>query len=201
MSHSVFPPVAILLGFSGAGKSTLKRQFEEDEVRRRLDIRDTDVLIGRSHGGHVFGLFLDEVSGRDRNRALCEIKRVESEFLRDFYPERPTLIVAGPGVVIRRPEWNDFRIRIKPRGFYLVMDPVGILETLNRRYSDEAKRVGQHPSFRSWNDGATTENKPKTQRWERVGYEKALEKIEGLMEQNVREYEAASDPNDRFLGG
>ena len=180
---------------------TLKREFEADELRRRLDIRDTDVLIGRNHGGHVFGLFLDEVSGSDRSRALSEIERVESEFLRDFYPERPTLIVAGPGVVIRRPEWNDFRNRIKPRCFYLVMDAVGVLEALNRRYADEAKLVGQEPSFQSWNQDATSKYNPKTQRWERIGYEKAIKNITKRMEQNVREYEAASKPADRSLGG
>lgn len=200
MSPTNVPPVAILLGFSGAGKSTLKRQFEDDEVRRRLDIRDTDVLIGRNHGGHVFGLFLDEVSGRDRNRALNEIARVESEFLRDFFPERPTLVVAGPGIVIR-PEWSDFRNRIKPRGFYLVMDAAGVLEALNRRYADEAKLIGQHRSFQSWNEGVTTEYNPKTQRWERVGYEKALENIRLQMAENALRYEAAAEPGDRFLGG
>ncbi len=109
------------------------------------------------------------------------------------------MIVGGPAIVIR-PEWSEFRNPIKPRGFYLVMDAAGVLEALNRCYADEAKWIGQHPSFQSWNEGVTTEYNARNQRWERVGYEKALENIRRQMANNLPLYEAAAESGDRFLG-
>lgn len=198
---SSIPPVAILLGFSAAGKSTLKREFEGFEKERKLDIRDTDVMIGRDHGLHVYGMFIDLVVGNDRSGALARIECVERDFLRSFVPVKATLIVAGPGVVIRVPEWLRFCARVNPRGFYLVMDEAAVLDGLERRYNKETRIVGQHPSFGSWNQGVTTEYNPTKDRWERIDDVTALANIKTMMRANVPLYEAASCPNDRYVGG
>jgi shikimate kinase len=193
-------PVAILLGFSATGKSTLKHEFEALEAEREMDIRDTDVLIGREHGGHVYGVFLDLVVGNNRVAALNEVEAVERRFLKTFTPTKPTLIVAGPALVIR-PEWTTFLARVKPRGFYLTIDAAGVFDGLKHRYHDEVKRLGQHPSFGSWNEDMTTDYNSATKRWERVDDTTALANIKRNMATNVALYGAASASMDRYVGG
>jgi shikimate kinase len=187
----------VLLGFSTTGKSALSRAFEALQNSGLVFIYDTDKLIGESYGGHIYNAYLQ----LGRARALRAIEKEERRFLSDFTAVKPTLIVAGPNLVLRDPEWKDLIKRASPRCFYLTIKPREVYQGLSHRYVEEHAIVGNDRNFGSWNECATTNFEAHFQRWMLVDEKTALANIKSNMRYQVREYEAASKAEDRIRGG
>lgn len=191
-------PVAILLGFSTTGKSTISRAFESLKIAGALDVYDTDKMIGSAFGGHIYNVYLSLVTGSSTAPAITEIDRRERDFLSAFSPTRPSLIVAGPHLVIR-PGWGPFMSTWRPVGFYLTITANDVYDGLMHRYIEEHAEVGHHPAFGSWNDGVTTQYNSMSSHWELLPAAVARANIPPLMVANVAQYTAAA--TQTFPGG
>ena len=140
-------PVAILIGYSTTGKSTLAKAFAEPARAGTIKVLDTDKLISSDHGGHIYTIFLELVQGSNRDAALKYIEDGERSFLTSFSPLKPTLIVAGPNVVIRTPQWSDFCHRVTPLAFYLQIEAAEVYDGLKHRDEAASIEIGDHPAL------------------------------------------------------
>jgi shikimate kinase len=186
-------PVAVLIGFSTTGKSTVSRAFASLANAGTMDIHDTDKMIGAYHGGHIYNAYLSLVRNDVRKEALDDIDKRETDFFNSFAPVKPTLVVAGPNLVLREPAWENFLKKIKHCCFYLTINPLEVYDGLMHRYVEEHATVGTHRAFGSWNDGMTT--KYEKSRWVLVDKITAIKNIESNMKEQVSLYERASSNN------
>ncbi len=80
----------ILIGFMGAGKSSVGRWLERRTGLARLD---TDEIVSAEFGISIPEIFSKHGEGRFRD--------AETEALRNFAPEKSSIIVTGGGIVLR----------------------------------------------------------------------------------------------------
>jgi shikimate kinase len=148
----------VLLGFSTTGKSSILRDFKE-QYEEEIDTIDTDSLISQDYGGHIYGIFLALVNGADRGQAIAYIEKREREILNGIRPsQKPQLIAAGPGLVIREPAWSDFCDRVKPICFHLEKTAEEVYAGLRQRRTNQLNNpdiIGKDAAG-SWDDDVTT---------------------------------------------
>jgi shikimate kinase len=185
----------VLLGFSTAGKSTILSDFETKYPQ--LQTIDTDQRIARDHRGHIYQVYLDLVSGSDRQPALDYIDEKERVILKSIQVSAgPRLIAAGPFLPLRNPEWDDFLGRVHPLCLHLDLDPSDVYDGLISRRCEHLKdqAIVNHPAAGSWDEGVTTEYQHG--KWVDVPREKALENISKLMQGPFSVYKKYSGGRD-----
>jgi shikimate kinase len=131
----------VLLGFSTTGKSSFLRHFRETH-REALDTLDSDELIPREDGGHIYNVYLRFRDGQNTGPSIQAIEGRERECLRTAGPgTKPLLMASGPFLPIREPEWSTFVQRIRPVFFYLQKDPEDVLDGLLHRRARQLQDV------------------------------------------------------------
>ena len=190
----------VLVGFSCAGKTTVGKAVK---ARWGVEVRESDVTIaspesqGEPHPGdpHVYKVFF----AHGRERALELIEQREREFLRELKPSSAAqLVVTGPAVPSRIPDWEDMIARVRPEFVYLELTPDEALGGLFERRATHAAipDVARHPLFGSWDEGVTTYHVDGA--WRAYTPAEALVNVTEAMRQLRVMYEAATPAANRF---
>jgi shikimate kinase len=179
--------IVVLLGYSTSGKSTIgdavRQACEKDG--RAITVRDSDDEIGADHGGHIVDIYLS----RDHAVAVKLIEQAGREFLEELQDGGPMLVVTGPNLPLREPEWSEFLARVKPICYYLVITNSRCYSWLADRQGKLGKQHGTKPRFGSWNFGSLCDYDAQTRRYVDVNPEEARGRLKDLMRENVARYE------------
>ncbi len=110
----------VLIGMMGAGKSSVGRWLQR---RAGLDLFDLDKTVAKR-----FGLTIPEIFEKFGEEKFRE---AETEALRAFTPEKPTIVVTGGGTILR----NENVDLLKRLGFiiWLQADEGTLFERASRR--------------------------------------------------------------------
>lgn len=184
----------VIIGYSASGKSTIG-----DEVRKRwrktngnlLEYRDSDAEIGAKFDGHIYNAYLKE----DYDVALELIEHREREFLDSLgLTQTPRLVVPGPNVPLRLPEWRRFLDRVEPVVYHFTVTPEMCRLRLAGREEKIARNHGSSPRFGSWNNGSLRDWSEEEGRYVPVPEIREVNRrLESLMADNLRAYEAVAD--------
>jgi shikimate kinase len=180
-----------LIGFSCSGKSTLgKRVVNALKVSKSgpLIHRDSDEEIGQPFGG-IAELYMR--LGYDA--AIDYITEQERVFLRSLqYSSVPQLVVFGPNVVLRDPEWKEFLDRVKPTIVYLTVSLPVCYNRLRKRDDSAMIKYAGQPNAGCWNRGVFREPGREFPEVE------AKEHLKANMRTQIERYEAVSEPARTF---
>jgi len=148
-SHS---KTVALVGFSCSGKSTLGKRilnaFKQSALGP-LIYCDSDDEIGEPFGG-IAELYMN--LGYDA--ALKYVGEKERAFLNALQPSgAPRLVVPGPNVVLRDPEWQGFLRRVQPIIYYLTISLGECYRRLRRRDTAAMKKYAGKANAGCWNRG------------------------------------------------
>jgi shikimate kinase len=126
----------VLIGMMGAGKSSVGRSLQH---HAGLDLFDLDKTVAKS-----FNLTIPEIFEKFGEEKFRE---AETAALREFAPERPTIVVTGGGTILR----NENVDLLKRLGFivWLQADEGTLFERASRR--------GNRPLLRTENPRARME--------------------------------------------
>jgi len=178
----------VLVGFSTTGKSTILREIE-NQYGNLVKTIDTDEVIAREWGNHIFNIYLDLVEGRERNKAIKYIKKREEEILGGFVAEQnPCLIAAGPGLPLRKEDWAAFLNRVKPVCIFLKMSADQIYYGLIKRRAkhQQIESIVSKNAFGSWDEGVIT--RFCDGKWVPVDPEDAIANIQKLLDERLEFY-------------
>lgn len=147
--------VVVIIGFSCAGKSWLLQQLRaratnpNDELRQlNVLFLDSDEEIAQDFENDTRRIFIDQVSGLNRDTALSTVITRETRFLTREHVD-PAVIALGPGALNRdgignflaRP--NTFIVRIT------IADGVANSRLL-RRHNEGPADIVDHVNYGSW---------------------------------------------------
>lgn len=180
----------VVLGYSTSGKSTIGKS-----VRKRwadgsngLEYRDSDEEIGKQCGGNIYRCYLD----RDYRAALAFIENQERVFLKTLIDSRPPcLVVAGPNLPLREPEWSAFLTKVKPIAYHFTITPELCYARLLGRQEKIATEHGEDKRCGSWNLGSLCDWDMVSKRYVPVEPQIAIARLQKLMQENVRRYNLA----------
>lgn len=186
----------VLVGFSTSGKSTLGIKSLNYCRAKQHDVvyRDSDEEIGSTYGGHIADIF----ATRSHSDAISLITAEERKFLDSIAPsEVPTLIVAGPNVALRSPEWDNFLERIEPITYYFKIDPTTCYTRLKLRHDGLKSQYGQNSPVLLVNKGVLGDVDRAAQ-FREYSREDAIARIAMNMQAQVQRYEAIATPERTF---
>lgn len=182
----------VLVGFSCSGKSTVGEEIEK-KFLTNIDILDSDKMISAKYGSDIAEIFLNH----EREDAVALIEGEERKILDEIHPKgNPCLVVAGPNLVLRDPQWEDFLARNNPVVFYLQVSPKMCYDRLKGRHDTYVKKYANHPRrdrIGSWNKGILCDVDEHGE-YQDFLREDALKLIPVLMREQVLRYEKISDP-------
>jgi shikimate kinase len=177
----------ILVGFSCSGKSSIGEKISKKFPNQ------VDILIAEKYGSSIAEIFLTH----ERDDAVALIENEERIFLDSIHAEeKARLIVAGPNLVLRDPQWEDFLTRINPVIFYLQVSPGMCYARLKARHDHYAELYAGHARrdrIGSWNKGILCDL-DQYGKYEDISREEALSRIPILMREQVTRYEKIADP-------